>query len=91
MSKKTSERGERKRETIRVAIYQIMCECVDQGKTLEESGKIVNKHIDIMFKKTPPQENHIIQSVVLEIRSDVDGFCQRMGTREKERHESILH
>lgn len=91
MSKETSERGERKREAIRVIIYKIMCECVDQKKTPEESVIIVNKHIGVIRGKTPPQENHLLQSVLNEIKSDNLAFCNRMMIREKERHASILH
>ena len=91
MSKESRERGEKKREAIRIIIFKIMVECVEQNMPPDKATKTINRHIDLIKSKTKPQELSLLTDVIAEIRSDTEGFCNRMHQRERERHESLLH
>ena len=77
MSRVTRERGEQKREEIRKIIWRLINECVSSKLSPEETGRTVNKHIQVMMH-AKPQENCLVVSVAIEIKQDVDAFCKRM-------------
>jgi hypothetical protein len=77
MSRVTRERGEQKREEIRKIIWGLMNECINSKFSPEETGRTINKHIQVMMY-AKPQENHLVISVAIEIKQDVDAFCKRM-------------
>ncbi len=77
MSQLTSERGEQKREEIRRILWGIWKECLKEKKSMEETTKIVNKHIEIMKVKNP-RENGLVITVCCEIKWNTKKFVDRM-------------
>jgi len=75
MSKATHERAEAKKEIIRQNIWRLFKECVNLSP--EAACATINKHIDAM-KYAKPQENHLVNSVVIEIKQSLEEFYKRM-------------
>lgn len=86
MSIETAQRGEEKRNEIRRIFYGLLCESLysKQKKTESEAIVIVGKHAGIMMKKNP-RENHLVISVLTEIKSNPKNFMVQENMKERRR------
>ena len=76
MSKASQESAEIKKAIIRKDIFDFMQRCVDEGVSSEKSAFAINAHIEGM-KRRNPQESHLVTSVCIEIKTNVDEFCRK--------------
>jgi len=76
MSKASRESAEIKKAIIRKDIFALMQRCVSERLSSEKATFIMNAHIEGM-KRRNRQESHLVTSVCIEIRTNVDEFCRK--------------